>query len=119
MTEGLGARVHTIDCETLERFSGDPERWYDLSWAEGDDVPGQIGRLRVKLTNRPGSLNALAAGIARTGANIANLRVQRRSVDFFDLDVDVEVENIRHLNEILVALEASSEIYKAERVTKR
>ena len=119
MTEGLGARVHTIDCETLERFSGDPERWYDLSWAEGDNLPGQIGRLRVKLTNRPGSLNALAAGIARTGANIANLRVQRRSVDFFDLDVDVEVENIRHLNEILVALEASAEIYKAERVTKR
>ena len=90
-----------------------------MSWAEGDHVPGQIGRLRVKLTNRPGSLNALAAGIARTGANIANLRIQRRSVDFFDLDVDVEVENIRHLNEILVALEASAEIYMAERVTKR
>ena len=119
MTEGLGARVHTIDCETLERFSGDPERWYDLNWAEGDDLPGQVGRLRVKLTNRPGSLNTLAACIARTGANISNLRVQRRSTDFFDLDVDVEVEDIRHLNEILVSLEASAEIFSAERITKR
>lgn len=119
MTEGQGARVHTIDCETLERFSGDPERWYDLNWAEGENVAGQIGRIRVKLTNRPGSLNALASGIARTGANIANLRIQRRSVDFFDLDVDVEVENIRHLNEIIVALEASAEIYTAERMTSR
>ncbi len=119
MTEGLGAQVHTIDCETLERFSGDPERWYDLSWADGDDVPGQIGRLRVKLTNRPGSLSALAEGIARADANISNLRVQRRSVDFFDLEIDVEVENVRHLNAILVALEASSAIYSAERVTKQ
>ncbi len=119
MTEGLGARVHTIDCETLERFSGDPERWYDLSWAEDDDMPGQIGRLQVKLTNRPGSLSALAERIARAGANIANLRIHRRSVDFFDLEVDVEVDDVRHLNAILVALEASSSIYRAERVTKR
>src|SRR3546814_1151545 len=31
VTTGKGVTVHTIDCDTLERFQATPERWVDLS----------------------------------------------------------------------------------------
>ncbi|WP_309752747.1 bifunctional (p)ppGpp synthetase/guanosine-3',5'-bis(diphosphate) 3'-pyrophosphohydrolase, partial [Novosphingobium sp.] len=53
-----GVVVHTIDC--LDLASGVDADWLDLSW--GERTTGALGRVRIVLYNRPGTL-AEAAGI--------------------------------------------------------
>ena len=116
VTEGRGVTIHTIDCEVLESFSNTPERWLDVSWTtEGDDAYAHTGRMVTVINNVPGSLNALTEAIAQTGGNITNLRISRRAPDFFELVVDVEVDDVRHLSSIMAALRANPAIYQVER----
>jgi GTP pyrophosphokinase len=116
VTEGKGVTIHTIDCELLESFSHAPERWLDVSWnTEGERPSGHTGRIVTVMNNVPGSLNALTEAIARTRGNITNLRISNRAPDFFELVVDVEVEDVRHLSDIMTALRSNPAIYQVER----
>ena len=116
VTEGRGVTVHTIDCDVLESFSNAPERWLDISWQTERDLPDvHTGSIVTVINNVPGSLNALTEAIARNGGNISNLKVDYRSPDFFELVVDVEVEDVRHLTTIVAALRTDPAIYRVER----
>ena len=116
VTTGKGVTIHTIDCVTLEKFSAEPERWLDVSWNE-DVVSGEshISRLRIVLVNQPGSLGTLSNVIAKNHGNIANLNILERTPSFFDLSVDVEVQDVRHLSDIMAALRASPGISSVRR----
>jgi guanosine-3',5'-bis(diphosphate) 3'-pyrophosphohydrolase len=57
----------------------------------------------------------LATVIAKNEGNISNLKTTNRSPDFFDLSVDVEVRNVKHLTDIMAALRATPEINSVER----
>ena len=116
VTEGKGVTVHTIDCEVLVSFSGTPERWLDVTWdANLDTAEMHVGRITTVLNNAPGSLNALTEVVARSDGNISNLKITHRSLDFFEIIVDVEVSNVKHLTHIIAALRADPAIYKVER----
>ena len=45
--------------------------------------------------------------IARHEGNISNLRIVNRSMDFFDMVIDVEVNDVKHLANITAALRAT------------
>jgi GTP pyrophosphokinase len=116
VTTGKGVTIHTIDCETLEQFNDAPERWIDVAWDVGEADPEKhIGRLTVTLTNEPGSLGALTTIIGKNQGNITNLKITNRSVDFFDMIIDVEVASVRHLTNIVAALRAAPVINSVER----
>jgi guanosine-3',5'-bis(diphosphate) 3'-pyrophosphohydrolase len=116
VTEGKGVTIHTIDCEVLENFADSPERWLDVSWDTSEAEPSvHTGRIITVINNVPGSLNALTDAIARSRGNISNLRIVNRSPDFFEFVVDVEVQNLRHLTDIITALRSQPAIYRAER----
>jgi GTP diphosphokinase / guanosine-3',5'-bis(diphosphate) 3'-diphosphatase len=115
VTTGKGVTVHTIDCETLEGFQSMPERWLDVSWDMEEIGANHIGRLGVILLNEPGSLGGLSTIIGRNSGNIVNLKILNRSVDFFEMQVDVEVGNVRHLTNIIAALRATPLITSVER----
>ena len=115
VTTGKGLTVHTIDCETLEGFQSMPERWLDVAWDMEEVGPSHIGRLGVILLNEPGSLGGLSSIIGKNSGNIVNLKITNRSVDFFEMQVDVEVGNVRHLTNIIAALRATPLITSVER----
>ena len=116
VTEGKGVTIHTIDCEVLESFGGTPERWLDVAWDSHADAGGMhVGRISTVLNNSPGSLNALTEVIAQADGNISNLKITHRSLDFFEIVVDVEVQDVQHLTHIIAALRADPAIYKVER----
>jgi len=116
VTEGKGVTIHTIDCEVLESFIDSPERWLDVSWDTSDVKPSvHTGRIVTVINNVPGSLNALTEAIARRHGNISNLKIVNRSPDFFEFVVDIEVENLRHLTDIITTLRSHPSIYRAER----
>ncbi len=116
MSAGQGATVHTIDCETLETYHDAPDRWLDLAW---DDATGEghvpVGRVVVLLSHEAGALGALAHIVGDHGANISNLKITDRNPLYFEIQLDLEVEDLKHLTQVLAALRASSLVENAER----
>jgi GTP pyrophosphokinase len=118
VTTGKGVTIHTIDCETLESFADAPERWLDVAWntggADGDKTQ-HVGRIDVTIGNEPGSLGSLTTIIGKNGGNITNLKITNRSLDFFEILVDIEVQDLRHLTNIIAALRATPVVNSVER----
>jgi len=115
VTTGKGVTVHTIDCETLANFQDSPERWVDLAWDVEETGQPYTGRLHVIVANEPGSLGSLSTVIGKNKANISNLKVTNRSVDFFEMLLDLEVTNVKHLTNVMAALRATPVITSVER----
>jgi len=118
VTTGKGVTVHTIDCETLASFQDTPERWVDLAWDVVDGEGHQLGRLHVVIANEPGSLGTLSTIIGKNQGNISNLKITNRSVDFFEMLIDVEVTDVKHLTNIIAALRATPVITSVERARR-
>lgn len=116
VTTGKGVTIHTIDCETLESFHESPERWIDVAWDVGPDSPEEhVGRLTLVVANEPGSLGTLSTVIGKNGGNITNLKITNRNTDFFELMIDIEVKDAKHLTNIVAALRAMPVINSVER----
>jgi GTP diphosphokinase / guanosine-3',5'-bis(diphosphate) 3'-diphosphatase len=115
VTTGKGVTIHTIDCETLESFAATPERWLDVAWNPSDNEHLHVGRVNVTIGNEPGSLGSLTTVIGKNAGNITNLKITNRSQDFFEIIVDIEVQNLRHLSTIIAALRATPLINSVER----
>ncbi len=107
VTTGKGVAVHTIDCKLLEKFADEPERWLDIAWGEEAENELHTGRLKVMLSNEPGSLGELSNLVARHNGNISNLNIVYRTVSYFEILVDIEVKDLKHLTDIIAALKAS------------
>ena len=121
VTTGKGVTIHTIDCETLEEFADTPERWIDVSWDVGDgEAEGavHVGRVQVTVLNEPGSLGSLTTVIARNEGNISNLKITNRTMQFFDILVDIEVRDVAHLVDIIAALRATPAVNSADRARR-
>jgi guanosine-3',5'-bis(diphosphate) 3'-pyrophosphohydrolase len=116
VTTGKGVTIHTIDCETLESFADSPERWLDVAWhVDPAKAEGHVGRLHVVVSNEPGSLGSLSTVIGKSEGNITNLKITNRSADFFEMMIDVEVKDVRHLTNIIAALRATPAVNTVER----
>jgi len=117
MTIGKGVTIHTIDCMTLEAFADSPERWVDVSWDPDSDLgtTDLVSRLNITLVNEPGSLAEMAATIASAHGNISNLKFTNRTADFFDMVVDIEVADAKHLNNIVTTLHGHRSVSTVER----
>ena len=116
VTTGKGVTIHTIDCETLEEFVDAPERWLDVSWDidnKASDI--HVGRVHLTVLNVPGSLGELSTVIARNDGNISNLKITDRSPQFFNMLIDIEVRDVKHLTNVIAALRANPSINSVER----
>ncbi len=116
VTTGKGVTIHTIDCENLEQFADTPERWLDVAWdVNGNGAGTHVGRVQVLVLNELESLGSLATAIGKNEGNIMNLKMATRSREFFELLVDIEVRDIRHLTDIIAALRALPTVNAVER----
>lgn len=114
ITTGKGVTIHTIDCETLESYADQPERWLDISW--GDEAASVMtGRLNLTVMNETGSLGTLSTIVGKNGGNIINLKMTNRAADFYEMFIDVQVKDARQLSDIMAALRATSVITNVER----
>jgi len=114
---GKGVTIHTIDCEQLAQYQEEPERWLDVAWDNtGEENDSQhVARINVTVNNSPGALGDLSTVIAKNGGNISNLKIIDRQLDFFDMLIDVEVKNVKHLSDVIAALRASTAVNVVER----
>ena len=116
VTTGRGVTIHTIDCDTLEQFADQPARWIDVGWdVEGEDGAAFAGRIAMVVRNEAGSLGTLSTVIAKNGGNITNLKIVNRTTEFWEMIIDVEVRDVKHLTNVIAALRATPVINSAER----
>jgi len=121
VTTGKGVTIHSRDCPTLESFAATPERFIDVDWEPSAFKTGAVrgeghtGRISVIAQDGPGTLATVANAIAKHEGAVANLRVVNRQADFFELLVDVEVRDVRHLATVIAGLRASDGIHQVER----
>ena len=113
--EGKGVEIHTIDCEALESFEGDEERWLDIGWRRSVQHAASTGRITATLEHVPGALADVTKIIGEAGGNLTNIKTVSRSPTFFDMIIDVEVRDNRHLLQIIAAMRASTYVVSAGR----
>ncbi|MGB3866799.1 MAG: bifunctional (p)ppGpp synthetase/guanosine-3',5'-bis(diphosphate) 3'-pyrophosphohydrolase [Xanthobacteraceae bacterium] len=117
VTPGEGITIYPIQSPALKDFEEEPERWLDVRWDVDEATPQRFpARLFVENLNEPGSLAQIATVIAEHDGNIDNISMFRRSPDFTELTIDLEVYDLKHLSAIIAQLRAKSVVSKVERV---
>ncbi|PLX30137.1 MAG: bifunctional (p)ppGpp synthetase/guanosine-3',5'-bis(diphosphate) 3'-pyrophosphohydrolase [Alphaproteobacteria bacterium] len=114
VVSGKGITIHTLECNNLKHYENKPERLLDVTWDE-TEVDMFVGRVFMVLKNLPGALGSVSNIIGHANGNIVNLKILRRMNDFFDLIVDVNVQNVEHLNSIMASLRATALVSYIER----
>ena len=74
-----------------------------------------MGRVSIIMANEPGALSGVTSTIASNNGNINNLAIVNRSQDFFEMLIDIQVKDVRHLTNIIAALRADPVISSVER----
>ena len=117
LTPGEGITIYPIQSASLAEFEDKPEHWLDVRWDDDEDTPQRFpARIEIQSANEPGSLAQIAQVIAEHDGNIDNIRMTRRAPDFTDVQIDLEVYDLKHLTAILAQLRAKPMVAKAERV---
>lgn len=107
-----GIEVHCIDCPRLA--AAEDGEWVDLKWAP--DASSGTARIEVVVMNEPGALAQVTAILAHQGANIVNLQLRDRDRAHHRFIMDVEVDDLKHLMELVAGLRAPSLVVTAERM---
>src|SRR3954471_3474210 len=117
VTPGHGITIYPIQSPALKDFEDEPERWLDVRWDVDESTPQRFpARILVDNVNEPGSLAQVAAVIAEHDGNIDNISMSRRSPDFTELTIDLEVYDLKHLSAIIAQLRAKDVVARVERV---
>jgi GTP pyrophosphokinase/guanosine-3',5'-bis(diphosphate) 3'-pyrophosphohydrolase len=111
-----GLTVHAIDCPELAKYEDREELWRDLQWTpEAEDNTFSRAALRATILDAPGVLGQVCALIGEAGGNIVGLNMNHRHSSFFDADIEIEVQDARHLTHIAAALRACPAVETVER----
>ncbi len=117
VTPGEGITIYPIQSPALKDFEEEPERWLDVRWDVDETTPQRFpARIRIDNVNEPGSLAQVATVIAEHDGNIDNISMHRRSPDFTELTIDLEVYDLKHLSAIIAQLRAKAVVARVERV---
>ncbi len=114
---GSGVTIHSQKCRNLQNFVISPQRVIDVCWKVGDEAGGDLygSRLRIVIENKPGGFAEVSSIIANQQVNISNIKLVNRSVEYFELFVDVDVRSVEHIAEIISELRISKKIIEVER----
>lgn len=116
-THGKGVMVHAIDCETLVEYEEQPHRWIDLRWTDGRGPAVNRTTIEITMANDAGVLGRICTTIGEQRSNIADLRLIDKKPDFYRVEIDIEVRDVEHLQHVITAVEADSDV--AQTVQKR
>ncbi len=112
---GRGVVIHAIDCDGLEDFTEQNERWVDLHWQPGTHPPVHSVSLDLTIANGAGVLGRICTLIGEQQASISDLNFVARKPDFYRLIIDVDLRDVEHLHTVMLVLEADSDVAELKR----
>jgi GTP diphosphokinase / guanosine-3',5'-bis(diphosphate) 3'-diphosphatase len=105
MEKGKGITIYPIQSPVLQRFDDEPERWIDVRWDLDEANKSRFAaRILINALNEPGTLAKVAQTVADIDVNIRIMNTVRVAADFTEMQLDVEVWDLRQLNQLLVQL---------------
>ncbi|MEP4486301.1 MAG: bifunctional GTP diphosphokinase/guanosine-3',5'-bis pyrophosphate 3'-pyrophosphohydrolase [Halioglobus sp.] len=110
-----GMVVHRERCKNLGDISENPERLVPLRW--DDEVEGEYSaELRIEVENRRGMIAVIATRIHSMGVNIEKISTKDKDYQFTYVDLEMLVENRKHLAHIMRRLRAIESVRRVARV---
>jgi GTP pyrophosphokinase len=116
MTPGEGITIYPIQSPSLAAFDDQPERWLDVRWDVADPRELFPAKIIVAAINEPGSLGSVAGLIGEQGGNIDDVKFNKKSPDFREMILEIQVFDLKHLTDIVSRLRALPIVHKVERV---
>ncbi len=117
LTPGEGITIYPIQSPALIAFDEEPWRWLDVRWDVDEHDPRRYSAdVIVSVINEPGSLAEISRAIADTDANIDTIAVRSKTADFREIQITLEVWDLKHLNAILSALRTKPMVASCERI---
>lgn len=115
--DGEKVTIHTIDCDELLQYEDEQTRWLDLGWRKASTHSVSTARLLMTIMHVPGALADITKLIGEAGGNVAHIETLHRHNSFFDMGMDLEVQDNRHLLQVIAAVRTS--IYVVNVARKR
>lgn len=94
ITTGSGISVHKADCPNLQ--ATDPTRWLEVAWS-GSPQATHRAALQIRAENRKSLLAEISSTISADDADIVELNARTTMENIAELDVLLEVVNLKHL----------------------
>ena len=113
--KGQGLIVHTHDCRTARRTRTSPGRWVDVEWGVHEERLFEV-QLRLVAANQPGVLAKVAAGIADSGSNIVDIKMDDERGIYTSMLFTLQVSNRMHLARVMKALRRIQAVVRISRV---
>ena len=121
ITRGKGVSVHSATCPNVVNLLYDPERRIDVEWdtAGGKDAATRyIVKLTMEVEDRKGVLAAVSAKIADINTNIKNMEARTDEDKHAQIEVTVEIDDLKHLEKVIKALRAVKGVLGVERAAR-
>ena len=110
-----GITIYSTSSKDLIQYENSPERWLRLNWKKEIDVTF-TARILLSIINEIGALGSITSTIADYGGNISNLNLNEKDTDFYNLRIDVDVNDNIHINNIIQSLRGLPVIDSVERI---
>jgi GTP diphosphokinase / guanosine-3',5'-bis(diphosphate) 3'-diphosphatase len=115
VTTGKGVTIHAADCHMLESFAQTPERFLEIDWEEAS-AARHVGRILVETRGGSTAIGRLTDFVEHQDGAVTGLKVLQRDSEAWELALDVEVSDLRHLERIMASLRAAAETVRVERM---
>ncbi|MCT7662674.1 RelA/SpoT family protein [Shinella kummerowiae] len=102
MEKDKGITIYPIQSPALQKFDDEPERWIDIRW-DLDEANNTrfMARIMINALNEPGTLAEVTQTIATSDVNIRSMSMTRVATDFTEVHIDLEVWDLRQLNQLM------------------
>ena len=121
ITRGKGVSVHSATCPNVVNLLYDPERRIEVEWdkaAAADVASRYIVKLTMEVEDRKGVLAAVSAKIAGINTNIKNMEARTDDDKHAQIDVTVEIDDLKHLEKVIKSLRAVKGVLGVERAAR-
>jgi GTP pyrophosphokinase len=113
ISSGRGISVHKVGCVNF--LATDPERHIEVSWATDSEVGRHQVQIQVVSQDQRGLIAGLSNTINELDANIVSMEAHTSSDNLAIVNLVLEVDNLAHLEKVLLKLKQMAGVIEARR----
>ena len=113
---GEGITIHVSKCDNT-KSSEVQDNMIKLSWSNNTKMKKMYsGKLRVIVANSFGAISTVLANIANQNVNVVDIRILHKTEAYYELLIEIELQNIRALKSLKAYLRSFKMIYSVDRI---
>jgi GTP pyrophosphokinase len=114
LISGKSILIHTTNCISINDFKWGNDNILHLLW-NNDSKCLYSSKIKTTILNETGSLAHITKCIAAYNINIMNINIVKKSLDFFELVIELELYGIHQLNVVIENLKKLDIVYNVVR----